>query len=142
MPWTWSECAIGWLAAGVSMPFGSQTRHHRDLDLAVDADDFNDCMVALGDLGYIVETDWLPLRVEVVAGGERWVDVHPVRFDAEGYGLQGDRDGSISAIRRQHSLSDEAANAPYAACQSASNNSFTAAIELRPHDEHDLQRVS
>ena len=51
------------------------------------------CIATLADLGYKVETDLLPLRVEVAASDERWVDVHPVRFDVHGLGIQGDAEG-------------------------------------------------
>jgi lincosamide nucleotidyltransferase A/C/D/E len=37
-------------------------------------------MTILSGLGYRPETVWLPLRVEVAADDERWVDVHPVRL--------------------------------------------------------------
>ena len=80
----------GW---GVDVLAGEQTRDHRDLDLLTDAARHDDVMALLEDLGYAVETDWLPLRVEVAATGERWVDVHPVVFDATGHGVQGDPDG-------------------------------------------------
>ena len=56
-------------------------------------------MDALGGLGYVIETDWRPVRVEVVvvvvvvAAGLGRVDVHPVTFDEAGHGHQGDLDG-------------------------------------------------
>jgi lincosamide nucleotidyltransferase A/C/D/E len=81
----------GW---GVDVLFGEETRTHRDLDLAVDCDRLEACMATLARLGYVVETDWLPVRVEVAAPGQRWVDVHPVRFDATGLGIQGNPDGT------------------------------------------------
>ena len=71
----------GW---GVVTPAGRQTREHRDLDLAVDAQDLLSCLAVLGDLGYVAETDWLPVRIELAAAGDRWVDVHPVSFAEAG----------------------------------------------------------
>ena len=47
--------AGGW---GVAVLVGRQTRQHRDLDLAVHADDMAACVSALTDLGYVTETDW------------------------------------------------------------------------------------
>jgi lincosamide nucleotidyltransferase A/C/D/E len=84
-----------WVAGGWGVDFlvGRQTREHRDLDLAVNGKDYERCMSALSALGYQTETDWLPLRIEVRASGARWVDVHPVHFDDQGIGLQGDRSG-------------------------------------------------
>ena len=40
-----------------------------------------------------METDWRPVRVELVAEGRGWVDVHPVVFDAAGHGRQADLGG-------------------------------------------------
>jgi lincosamide nucleotidyltransferase A/C/D/E len=80
----------GW---GVDALVGRQTRSHRDLDLAVDADDEVAAIEALGLLSFEVETDWRPVRVELVAEASRWVDLHPVVFDADGNGRQADVDG-------------------------------------------------
>jgi lincosamide nucleotidyltransferase A/C/D/E len=82
----------GW---GVDALVGYQTRGHRDLDLAVDADHGDAALVALGKLGYVIETDWRPVRVEVVAAGRGRVDVHPVTFNEAGDGRQADGDGGF-----------------------------------------------
>jgi lincosamide nucleotidyltransferase A/C/D/E len=86
---TW--VAGGW---GVDALAGRQTRPHRDLDLLVEAARLDDALAALAGLGYRVETDWLPIRIEVAAPGERWVDLHPVVFDDEGHGVQAGPDGT------------------------------------------------
>jgi lincosamide nucleotidyltransferase A/C/D/E len=80
----------GW---GVDVLAGRQTRRHRDLDLAVDADDEARALETLAVLGYQVETDWRPTRVELVAAGRGWVDLHPVVFDEAGNGQQFALDG-------------------------------------------------
>lgn len=82
--------AGGW---GVDALVGRQTRPHRDLDLALDATGEVAALGALAALGYVVETDWRPVRVELVAPGARWVDLHPVVFDAAGRGTQAGLDG-------------------------------------------------
>lgn len=66
---------------------------HRDLDLAVDARNETVALRVLGRRGYRVETDWRPVRVELIAEGGGWVDVHPVVFDATGQGCQADLGG-------------------------------------------------
>lgn len=128
--------AGGW---GVDVLVGSETRAHRDLDLAVDACDYETCMAALDELGYAVETDWLPVRVEVAARGERWVDVHPVRFDAQGLGLQGSPVGVHfwypPAAFTTGRLADRAVP-----CLSVEQQElFHSGYEPRPQDEHDLR---
>ena len=85
-----------WLAGGwgVDALAGRQTRAHRDLDLLVETGRLDAAVAALARLGYAVETDWLPVRVEVAAAGNRWVDLHPVAFDAGGNGVQAGPDGT------------------------------------------------
>jgi len=83
--------AGGW---GVDALVGRQTRPHRDLDLALDATGEAAALAALARLGYAVETDWRPVRVELAAPGGRWVDLHPVAFDAQGRGTQAGLDGT------------------------------------------------
>ncbi|WBB78300.1 aminoglycoside adenylyltransferase [Micromonospora sp. WMMD882] len=80
----------GW---GVDALFGRQTRPHRDLDLAVAAEDEAAALLALGRLGYVIETDWRPVRVEVVAEARGRVDLHPLKFDEVGHGHQAGLDG-------------------------------------------------
>ncbi len=76
--------AGGW---GVDALVGRQTRLHRDLDLAVRAEQLDEVLAACAGLGYAVETDWLPVRVEV-GSPLGWVDVYPVVFDEDGNGRQ------------------------------------------------------
>ena len=81
----------GW---GVAVLVGRQTREYRDLDLAVNVDDLQTCLQTLSDLGYVIQSDWLPARIELRAPGNRWVDVHPVKLDDNGRGLQAGLDGA------------------------------------------------
>lgn len=80
----------GW---GVDALVGRQTRAHRDLDLAVDADDESNAMGVLVAMGFTIETDWRPVRVEFAAPGRLWVDLHPVTFGTDGIGRQADAGG-------------------------------------------------
>jgi lincosamide nucleotidyltransferase A/C/D/E len=91
---TEAGCSV-WVAGGwgVDALVGRQTRLHRDLDLALDADNETIALSALVRRGYRLETDWRPVRVELVAEGRGWVDVHPVVFDATGHGRQADLGG-------------------------------------------------
>jgi len=81
----------GW---GVDALVGHVTRPHRDLDLAIDASYEAPALAALATVGYRIETDWRPSRVEVAAPDERWVDLHPVVFDETGAGQQAGPDGT------------------------------------------------
>jgi lincosamide nucleotidyltransferase A/C/D/E len=82
-------CAV-WLEGGwgVDALAGGQTRPHRDLDIDIDADQEAVAISALQRLGYEIETDWRPHRVELAAPGRGRVDVHPLTFDMHGNGIQ------------------------------------------------------
>src|SRR3954454_6439055 len=71
----------GW---GVDALVGCQTRWHRDVDLAIDGVQEPAVLNTLSGLGYTVETDWRPVRVEMRARHDRRVDLHPVWFDESG----------------------------------------------------------
>jgi lincosamide nucleotidyltransferase A/C/D/E len=132
--------ARSWVAGGwgVDALAGSQTREHRDLDLAVDADDLDACMGALAALGYHVETDSLPLRVEVAAPGRRWVDVHPVAFDVEGHGLQGERDGVHFDYPPEAWTRGRIGERTVPCLSVTQQRRFHSGYEHRAQDEHDL----
>jgi lincosamide nucleotidyltransferase A/C/D/E len=61
-----------------------QTRPHRDLDVDFDSIQEAQALDVLTQLGYAVETDWRPNRVELVAPGRGWVDLHPLVLDQDG----------------------------------------------------------
>ena len=125
----------GW---GVDALVGRQTRAHRDLDLALDADGLDAGLKALARLGYSVETDWLPVRVEVYCPGHGWVDIHPVVFDDTGAGVQSGFDGEVfdypPACFTEGRIGDR-----LVPCLSVEwQLQFHKGYELRPVDHHDL----
>ena len=75
----------GW---GVDALVGRQTRSHRDVDIDIDGDFEGEVLAALHDLGYAIETDWRPNRVELAASGRGCVDVHPLVIDERGNARQ------------------------------------------------------
>src|SRR4051794_39757104 len=77
----------GW---GIDALIGRRTRAHDDLDLAVDAADggFDLAVAALAALGYRPGLDDLPVRLGVEPPDGRRVDLHPLRFGADGSGVQ------------------------------------------------------
>lgn len=74
----------GW---GVDGLVGRQTRPHRDLDVFIDEQHEPAFMGWLASRGYRVIEDWRPVRVELVGVRGR-VDVHPMRIDEVGDGIQ------------------------------------------------------
>lgn len=130
--------AGGW---GVAVLAGRQTRPHRDLDLAVDAADLAPCLEALAGLGYAVETDWLPVRVELRAPGSRWVDVHPVTFAADGHGRQPDLDGGRFDYPPTAFVAGRILGRTVPCLSAAQQRRFHTGYDLRPQDLHDLAQL-
>jgi lincosamide nucleotidyltransferase A/C/D/E len=128
--------AGGW---GVAALAGVQTRSHRDLDLAVDADTLPGCLRALESLGYVRETDWLPVRVEYAARGQRWVDVHPVTFDDTGHGRQDDLDGGHFDYPPEAFGVGRLENRAIPCLSAAQQRAFHSGYEPRLQDLHDLR---
>jgi lincosamide nucleotidyltransferase A/C/D/E len=90
----------GW---GVDALLGRRTRSHADLDLAAGVGDLERLRAALAPLGYehAAEVEpGLPGRFVLRERNGRQVDVHPLRFDEEGNGVQdlgGGRTGTYPA---------------------------------------------
>ena len=86
-----------WIGGGwaVDALVGEQTRPHRDLDLAIRAEDLEVGIVRLDGLGYRPTLDLRPVRIVLEAADRRSVDLHPVTFDASGHGRQPGDDGRV-----------------------------------------------
>src|SRR3954447_23710339 len=125
----------GW---GVDALAGRQTRAHRDLDLAIDAAREAAALGALAARGYVVETDWRPVGVEVAAPRDRWVDLHPVAFDADGNGTQAGPDGTSFEYPRDCFTSGLIAGRSVPCLTAARQVEFHLGYEPRPHDLADL----
>ena len=127
--------AGGW---GVDALVGRQTRPHRDLDLAVDAGQLPAVLALLRGQGYATETDWLPVRVELAAPGERWVDVHPVVFDADGHGRQAGLDGATFDYPATDLVVGSVDGHPLPCLSAGRQRAFHTGYPPRPQDRHDL----
>jgi lincosamide nucleotidyltransferase A/C/D/E len=125
----------GW---GVDALAARQTRPHRDLDLAVDADHEAAAIEALRLLGFAVETDWRPVRVELVAEASRWVDLHPVVFDADGNGRQADVDGGHFEYPRDCFTAGSIGGVAVPCLSVDQQLRFHAGYQPRDNDRHDL----
>jgi lincosamide nucleotidyltransferase A/C/D/E len=127
----------GW---GVAVLAGIQTRQHRDLDLAVEADHVEACLQTLKRLGYETETDDLPVRIELAASRRGRVDVHPVTFDAAGHGRQSAADGEFHYPPQ--AFTRGTLNGRVIPCLSvAQQRTFHSGYELQEKDRHDLAQL-
>jgi lincosamide nucleotidyltransferase A/C/D/E len=125
----------GW---GVDALAGRQTRAHRDLDLAVDATHEAAVLTALEGLGYAVETDWRPTRVELAAPGRGWVDVHPVAFGADGDGVQIGPHGERWVYRAACFVTGTIGGRTVGCISATQQIAWRAGYQLRAVDHHDL----
>lgn len=80
----------GW---GVDALVGHPTRPHRDVDVDFDAIFEAAVLDRLARLGYSIETDWRPTRVEVTAPARGWVDLHPLVIEQNGDARQAPLEG-------------------------------------------------
>lgn len=64
----------GW---GVDVLYGQQTREHRDIDIDFDAKYTEQVLEMLQSMGYVLETDWLPVRAELNHPEYGYLDIHP-----------------------------------------------------------------
>jgi lincosamide nucleotidyltransferase A/C/D/E len=131
--------AGGW---GVALLVGRQTRTHRDLDLFVGADQLDRCLRLLDGLGYVVDTDWLPTRIELAGPDRARVDLHPLQFDAGSCGRLVLLDGASLTFPRD-AFTTGTLHGRTSACLSAvQQRTVHAGYDPRPEDLHDLAELA
>jgi lincosamide nucleotidyltransferase A/C/D/E len=125
----------GW---GVDALAGHQTRPHRDVDIDIDAVFEDAVLTALRELGYGIETDWRPNRVELGAPGRGWVDVHPLVIDDEGNGRQAALNGGWHEFPRSFFTVGRLGDISVPCVSVEAQRLFHSGYELREADLHDL----
>jgi lincosamide nucleotidyltransferase A/C/D/E len=77
----------GW---GVDALLEAQTREHDDLDVVVDIDDLPRLIVVLAKRGFTTLKPWpdSPESFVLADPDDRRIDIHPLRFDDAGNGVQ------------------------------------------------------
>lgn len=125
----------GW---GVDALAGRQTRPHRDVDLDVDAAYEQQVLEALHELGYVIETDWRPNRVELAAPGRGWVDLHPLVIDGHGNARQAALGGGWHEFPRSFSTLGRIGEISVPCVSVEAQRLFHTGYELRDVDRHDL----
>jgi lincosamide nucleotidyltransferase A/C/D/E len=125
----------GW---GVDALVGRQTRAHRDLDVDLDVQSEEPVLAVLAEMGYTVDTDWRPNRVELHAPGRGRVDLHPLRIDEDGSARQAALDGGFHVFPRAFFVTGSLAGIPVPCVSVAAQRLFRTGYELRAKDRHDL----
>jgi lincosamide nucleotidyltransferase A/C/D/E len=128
----------GW---GIDALVGHQTRPHRDVDLDFDAAFEDDLLDVLAGLGYAVETDWRPNRVELTAAGGRRVDLHPLAIDASGNARQAALDGGWHVFDRSWFTTGSLGGVPVPCVSVEAQRLFHSGYALRAVDLLDLSAL-
>jgi lincosamide nucleotidyltransferase A/C/D/E len=125
----------GW---GVDALAGRQTRAHRDADIDIDASSEETALAVLANLGYRVETDWRPNRVELVAAGRGWVDLHPLVVHADGSAGQAALGGGMHLFPASYFVVGSLNGMPVPCVSAEAQRRFHSGYEQRDIDRHDL----
>lgn len=132
----------GW---GVDALVGRQTRPHRDVDVDVDVGPGGAgeaaALRALHELGYRVETDWRPNRVELAAPGRGWVDLHPIELDGHGNGRQPALGGGFHDFPRAWFVTGSLGGRAVGCYSREAQEHFHRGYALRAVDRLDLARL-
>lgn len=126
----------GW---GVDALVGRPTRRHRDIDIDVDASQEQLALEVLGRLGYQIETDWRPNRVELACAGRGWVDIHPLLLDQDGAVRQAALDGGFHVFPPDCFTSGRLGGIEVPCITAATQRVFHEGYAPRPVDVHDLE---
>ena len=126
----------GW---GVDALVGRQTRPHRDVDIDIDAAYESRVLQALHELGYEIETDWRPNRVELAAPGRGWVDIHPLEIDESGDARQAALGGGWHEFPRSYFTVGRLGGRTVPCYTVEAQLLFHTGYELRDVDHHDLE---
>jgi lincosamide nucleotidyltransferase A/C/D/E len=125
----------GW---GVDALVGRQTRAHRDVDIDIDAAHEEVALAVLAELGYAVETDWRPNRVELTAAGRGWVDLHPLLIDEDGGARQAALGGGFHVFPGSFSTTGSLGGVPVPCVSAEAQRLFHTGYQQREVDAHDL----
>jgi lincosamide nucleotidyltransferase A/C/D/E len=130
--------AGGWGADALG---GKQTRMHRDVDLAVDAEQLPDVIDVLSGLGYEITTDWLPSRVELTDRENRRIDLHLVHFRADGSGWQSGLADTSFEYRADGFATGTIDGRPVPCLSGSQQLSFRTGYDWRGVDHHDVSLI-
>ena len=125
----------GW---GVDLLFGKQTRNHRDIDINFDAKYTDELIEFLLNKGYKIDTDWLPVRMELYSNEYGYLDIHPFILNEDGTSKQADLEGGWYEFEKDYfdNVNFEGKIIP---CISLKGQKiFHTGYELREKDKHDI----
>jgi len=125
----------GWAVDALA---GRQTRPHSDVDVFVDEKQVPALVGWLRTRGYVLTEDWLPVRVEFRSPLGR-VDVHPMRLDEHGNGVQRGLGDVIYVHPAAERVTGHIDGQPVVVASPSRLRELRTGYELRQVDEHDLE---
>lgn len=128
----------GW---GIDVLAGKQTRAHRDIDIDFDARYTEKLLAILADYGYVVDTDWAPVRIELYSEKYGYLDIHPFIINKDGTSKQADLEGGYYEFEADY-FGIGTFEGKIIPCISAKGQKvFHTGYELREVDKQDLEII-
>lgn len=128
----------GW---GIDVLAGKQTRAHRDIDIDFDARYTEKLLAILADYGYVVDTDWAPVRIELYSEKYGYLDIHPFIINEDGTSKQADLEGGYYEFEADY-FGIGTFEGKIIPCISAKGQKvFHTGYELRKVDRQDLEII-
>lgn len=118
--------------------YGKQTRDHRDVDINFDARYVDEVLKRLQNLGFVVETDWLPIRAELKHPEFGYLDIHPFELIPEG-ARQANPEGGYWDFPDSYFGSSVFCGREINCMSLEGQKVFHSGYELREQDKHDLE---
>ena len=125
----------GW---GVDALTGKQSREHRDIDIDFDANYTDLVLEALKNHGYVMETDWLPVRAELYSSELGYIDVHPFVLREDGTAKQADFEGGWYEFEADYFGSAQLEGMTVPCISPKGQMAFHTGYELRDVDRQDI----
>lgn len=128
----------GW---GVDVLYGQQTRAHRDIDIDFDSRYTERLMEMLQSMGYVLNTDWLPVRAELYCQEYGYLDIHPFDVSDPEHIRQANPDGGYFEFKADYFGKAVFEGRTIPCISLAGQRAFHTGYELRQEDIHDLEII-
>lgn len=129
----------GW---GVDVLTGKQNREHRDIDINFDASYTESVIFELKGIGYIVDVDWMPSRMEFKHGKYGYLDIHPIDFYSDGSITQADPEGGKYIFQKDWFTSTEYKGRKIRCISKEAQLLFHSGYELSDKDYIDIDNLN
>lgn len=128
----------GW---GVDILVGKQTRPHRDIDIDFDARHTEKLLAILAGYGYVMDTDWAPVRMELYSEKFGYLDIHPFILNEDGTSKQADLTGGYYEFDVDYFGTGTFEGKAIPCISAKGQKAFHSGYELRETDKHDLEII-